>query len=161
MSPVKQYEGWTIEDLRTQLSKETDSNNIKEITTILNAHLQKKDIIRKSQLSDLQDRVQEQMEKRITERGDCFSNKDLLDYLKVIDDTVNKIGEVEIKPTQIKVTNQQLNINLDKPQMSREEKTQVVDAVKAILQRVQSEQLGNNIENNTIIEAEYTETNDK
>ena len=153
MNPLKLYNNCSIEELREQLMTETDSNNIKEITNILNAHIQKKNMVRKTQLLELEDKIQSQMEKRITEKGDCFSHKDLLDYFKVVDDTVNKIDSSEdaIVP-QIKVTNQQLNINLDKPTMSREEKTQVVDAVKAILERVQQEQQPNlnNIEENTI-----------
>jgi len=95
------------------------------------------------------------MTKRVTEKGNCFSNKDLLDYFKAMDDAINKIdGTQEIQVPQVNV-NQQVNINMDKPSMSREEKMQVVDAVKAILARVQTEQLEKNL-----IEGDYKEINE-
>lgn len=154
---VKAYNGFSMEDLRKQLLEETDTSNIKDIVRQMNAHLQKKDMIRKTELSDLQDKITEQITKRITEMGDCFSNKDLLDYFKTMEDSINKIDPNATIPEapQIKV-DQRLTINMDKPELSRQEKLQVVDAVRSILARVQQEQLDKNI-----LDGEYKEVNDQ
>lgn len=110
-----------------------------EIIKAMNVHLKKKEAVRISKLANLEDKVQEQMTKRITERGDCFSNKDLLDYYKVIHDIINKedFEDTAIQAKQIQV-NQQVNISLDRPTMSREERMQVANVVKDILDRAKN-----------------------
>ena len=122
--------------------------------------MSKKEAIRAEKLSQLQDKVYDQMSKRIENKGDCFSNKDLLEYFKTIDATVNKvdINSENITIPQIQVTNQQLNINLDKPQMSRDEKLQVIDAVKAILNKVQAETIP--MKESQIIEGDFLNRDD-
>ena len=74
----------TINELETKLMEEENLDEINKIVEMFNVNLQKKNIIRSAKLSDVQDKVVQQMTDRFEQRADSFSNDDLIKYHKII-----------------------------------------------------------------------------
>ena len=118
------------EELEERLLTEEDPDNLQNIVDLFNLNIRKKDIIRASKLNELQDRTVEQMANRLENKADEFSNKDLLDYFKIIQDTIIKSGTSPEVP-QIQINQQQIKI--EDNTLSRESRARVADAIQAIL----------------------------
>ena len=125
----------TQEELEQSLLEEDNIDNIKAIIDIFNINIKKKDIIRTSKLNELQNRVYEQLDKRLTTNAEEFSNKDLLDYFKVIQETINKsdVNSEDVVTPKIQLNQNNLNINMG-PILNRDSRQNVLDAVKKILE---------------------------
>ena len=146
------------EELEERLLSENDSDEIKNIIDIFNLNIKKKNVIRTEKLSQLQDAISEQMRKRIENNADAFSNKDLLDYFKTIQETVDKsdmYSEVKV-PVQI---NQQINISTDN-ELDRASKEKVLAAINAILSK-QNNKSDESIDYVEVVENGKEENNDK
>ena len=121
------------------LINETDPTKLRQLIDIFNLNIRKKDIIRATKLSALQDRVVNEMSERIINHSDNFSNKDLLDYFKTIQDTQNKtdtsIDNVNIPIPTIQINHNEVNMNNDSV-LSRESKNKVSQTVQKILKEL-------------------------
>ena len=121
------------------LINETDPTKLRQLIDIFNLNIRKKDIIRATKLSALQDRVVNEMSERIINHSDNFSNKDLLDYFKTIQDTQNKtdtsIDNVNIRIPTIQINHNEVNMNSDSV-LSRESKNKVSQTVQKILKEL-------------------------
>ena len=121
------------------LINETDPTKLRQLIDIFNLNIRKKDIIRATKLSALQDRVVNEMSERIINHSDNFSNKDLLDYFKTIQDTQNKtdtsIDNVNIPIPTIQINHNEVNMNSDSV-LSRESKNKVSQTVQKILREL-------------------------
>ena len=124
-------------ELESRLLNEDDISEMKNIIDLFNLNIQKKNVIRVNKLNNLQDKVYNQIEKRLETYPDNFSNKDLLDYFKVFQDTVDKsnISTEELKIPAIQVNQQNINISNG---LSIESRKKVADAVRNILDKYQS-----------------------
>lgn len=126
-----------VEELEERLLKEHDADEVKNIIELFNLNIKKKNVIRTEKLSQLQDLISNQMRERVEKNADAFSNKDLLEYFKTIQETVSKADmspDVKI-PIQI---NQQITIESDSDKLDRASKERVVAAIQAILNRQES-----------------------
>lgn len=141
------------EELEKSLLEETDVDNIKNIINLFNLNIKKKDIIRTAKLNELQDKVYNQMDKRLSQKADEFSNADLLTYFKTIQDTINKADTTldKVDTPSIQIVQNQLNISEPEDKLSRESRDKITNVVQKILQSMNSE--------NTI-EADYSEVQD-
>lgn len=123
----------------TSLINETDPTKLRQLIDIFNLNIRKKDIIRATKLSTLQDKVVNEMSERIINHSDNFSNKDLLDYFKTIQDTQNKtdtsIDNVNIPIPTIQINHNEVNMNSDS-MLSRESKNKVSQTVQKILREL-------------------------
>lgn len=121
------------------LINETDPIKLRQLIDIFNLNIRKKDIIRATKLSTLQDKVVNEMSERIINHSDNFSNKDLLDYFKTIQDTQNKtdtsIDNVNIPIPTIQINHNEVNMNSDSV-LSRESKNKVSQTVQKILREL-------------------------
>lgn len=121
------------------LINETDPTKLRQLIDIFNLNIRKKDIIRATKLSALQDRVVNEMSERIINHSDNFSNKDLLDYFKTIQDTQNKtdtsIDNVNIPIPTIQINHNEVNMNSESV-LSRESKNKVSQTVQKILKEL-------------------------
>lgn len=121
------------------LINETDPTKLRQLIDIFNLNIRKKDIIRATKLSTLQDKVVNEMSERIINHSDNFSNKDLLDYFKTIQDTQNKtdtsIDNVNIPIPTIQINHNEVNMNSDSV-LSRESKNKVSQTVQKILREL-------------------------
>lgn len=136
------------DSLEVKLMNETNVDEIKNIMNMFNLNIKKKDVLRTSKLNDLQDKITEEISQRIEKNSGQFSNKDLLDYFKIMQDTINKadisLNNVEAPAIQLN----EFNINVDENKLDRQSRQHVLDAVQAILSKA---------ENAEVIDAEFEE----
>lgn len=124
------------EELAQQILDENNLDQLDSIISLFNLNIQKKNIIRASKLTDLQDQITAQMERRINKRADEFSNQDLLTYFKTIQDTLTKSDTTldSINRPAIQLTQNQININMNNDAtIPRESREKVIDAIRSII----------------------------
>lgn len=128
-----------VKDLEKKLLQENNIDNMKNIVELFNLNIKKKDIIRVNRLNDLQDKITNQIEERLDKHADEFSNGDLINYFKTLQDTINKadVSTDNIKAPTIQI-NQQINVN--NSELDIESKRKVADAVTAILKKLDNKQ---------------------
>ena len=142
------------EELEQKLIQETDIDELKNVINLFNLNIKKKDILRTNKLSNLQDLVTDQMGERLEKNAGAFSNKDLIDYFKIIQESINKadnsLNGVDTLAIQL---NQQFNLNVDnkKDELDKDSRDRVADAVNAILAKMKQPQ------QEEIVEVEYKE----
>ena len=121
------------EDMVDSILEETDIDDLNDIIKLFNVNLKKRNLIRSSKLSEVQDKVVEQIASRVEDRPDNFSNDDLLKYYKTIQDTLNKadtsLEQMDVPTIQV---NQQINVGTD--EFDRESRKRILDTVNQILQ---------------------------
>ena len=122
----------TINDLETKLSNEDNLDEINKIVEMFNVNLQKKNIIRSAKLSDVQDKVVQQMTDRFEQRADSFSNDDLIKYHKIIQETLTKTDTTmdNVKTPTIQINQQ---VNVDNVTFNSESRKRILEAVNNIL----------------------------
>lgn len=124
--------------IEQKILNEEDPQELQELIDIFNLNLKKKDIIRSAKLSEVQDKIVEQMSKRVELRPDEFSNSDLLNYHKIVQDTLSKsdntLNSINIPNIQI---NQQINMNnSDSDNFDKESRKRILDTVNNILEEM-------------------------
>lgn len=119
--------------LSDKLIKTNDFDELNEIVELFNLDLQKKNLIRGVKLSEVQDKVVDQLSMRLTERADNFSNDDLIKYLKTIQETLNKttVTTDDIKAPTIQI-NQQVNVD-NVNNFDAESRKRILSAVNSIM----------------------------
>lgn len=130
-----------MDELNDRILNETDIEQLDKIKNIFDLNIKKKEILRLSRLSDLQDLTVEEMSSRLQNRSGEFSNQDLIGYFKTIQDTISRSDTSldSVDTASIKVIQNQLNINVnDENQLSRESKTKVIDAIRSILNKTEN-----------------------
>lgn len=131
----------TIDDLSEQLINESNPAQLENIIDLFNVSFQKKNILRIQKLNELQDKIQTQIEKRLDNKIDEFSNKDLIDYFKVMQDSIIKNSDnAEMQNAKViqiiqNQTNVQNNLQESKP-LSRESKEKISEAVQLMLSKL-------------------------
>lgn len=120
-------------DIEKYILNEESIDNLNDIIDVFNIALKKRNLIRSSKLSEVQDKVVDQIALRIFENPDNFSNEDLLKYYKTIQDTLAKTGasSEDLKVPTIQL-NQQINIS-NTDEFNRESRKKIVDTVNQIL----------------------------
>ena len=121
------------QDLRGKLMQSTTSDEVDYIISLFNLNLKKKEVIRADVLSDLQDKLAEQIGKRVENNSDTFSNKDLLEYLNSIQSILNKQQKMFETPAPVAVQNN-LIIQKSQEELDKDSRDRVMDLVKNILQ---------------------------
>lgn len=120
-----------VEELTEEILKASDMSSLNDIVDIFNVNLKKKDIIRAQKLSEVQDKVVQQMYDRMDQRADEFSNADLIQMHKAVQDTINKTDSTldNVKAPTIQI-NQQINVA---PEFNRDSRMKILDVVNQIL----------------------------
>lgn len=143
-------------DVVNQIVNEDDVDKIKDLTHLFNVQNAKKNALRIVKLNGLLDKVSDQAIERFEKRPGEFSNKDLLDYMTVVQNSIDrstKALNMEEQPLiQINQQTSEVNVNLGENNMNRESREKVLNAVNMLLKIAQS----NNI-NNDVIDAEINE----
>ena len=126
----KIIEAPTRDDLQTQFD-------------LFNINQSKKSALRIVKLNNLLDKVEDQAIERFERRPDQVSNKELLEYMNVVSNQIERAQKSvnALKDTQaIQITNQrnELNINVG-PKLDRDSKERVLGVISALLKQVQQE----------------------
>ena len=142
-------------NLENSLILENNTDEINRIVDIFNLNIQKKNVLRIGKLNEIQDAITQQIEDRVKNKADEFNNTDLLNYFKVIQETISKSNSIEdIKniPQSISITNNELNLNIQQNTIDNDSRERVIDAVKFILNKSSRDKLSDLNDEKTIIE---------
>lgn len=140
-------------DFEDRVLNAGDPNDLKDLTQLFNFNQAKKNLLRLQKLSVLNDDVVSKIERRLLERPDDFSNKDLLDYLQVINNVLDKQSksqdDVLDKPMITYQQNNQVNVNIAND-LTRESRDKITDLISEILNsgNLEDLQILENIEEN-------------
>lgn len=110
---------------------------VKDLTQLFNAAHIKKQVLRTMAYDEILDHINDQMAERIIQRGDQFSNKDLIDYANSVTSHLEKAqkqisGVNDIPVIQI---NQQNNTIITDT-LDSESQQRVESAIKSILEKI-------------------------
>ncbi len=129
-----------IQDLATQIVDEQDADKTKNLISLFNWNMSKKNVSRVKKLNDLYDAVTEQMASRIASRADQFTNSDLLDYMKTIqgaiDTSSQNLTNAQEPPQIVQQNNTQINVNIGDT-FDRDAKMRILEAVQETLKQAQ------------------------
>lgn len=140
-------------DFEDKVLNAGDPNDLKDLTQLFNFNQAKKNLLRLQKLSVLNDDVVSKIERRLLERPNDFSNKDLLDYLQVINNVLDKQSksqdDVLDKPMITYQQNNQVNVNIAND-LTRESRDKITNLISEILNagNLENLQILENIEEN-------------
>ena len=124
----------STQDIEKQLLEEEDLDTLNDVISLFNISLKKKNLVRSSKLSEVQDKIVNQIAARVDDRPDNFSNEDLLKYYKTIQDTLSKtdtsLDDMKVPTIQL---NQQINID-NGNEFNRESRKKIIDTVNQVLE---------------------------
>lgn len=131
------------EMLKTALS-EVDVEKTKQLIQLFNVSESKKSMIRINKLNTLYDNITTQMLDRFAKYPNNFSNDDLVKYLKVTQDAIEKTTNLMNKSNETPAIqlqqNNQVNITVNNGEgqgLNRESRDRILDVVKSILKQNQ------------------------
>lgn len=149
-----------------QIVKTNNVDEIKQLTQMFNVAQVKKNALRIVKLNKLLETVEDNIIERFEKYPDEISNKDLISYLQIISNQVDKSNEnintLEQKPLiQVNIQQNENNINIKGP--DRESKETVKDAIAQLLALAQQEAKEETIyftENNDMIDQDTKKEGD-
>lgn len=121
------------DDQKLALQTSESPVDVEKIVSIFNSNLKKKELLRISKLSELQDAITSQVSKRLEKHADEFSNRDLIDYFKIFQETISKTDTSVDSIPQISITQNQLNINVSNPEFDQDSRQRILKAVKQLM----------------------------
>jgi hypothetical protein len=145
---VKKLDTRPIDEQTTQLAQqimnETDVDKVKDLTQLFNLNAQKRNVARVLKMTDLLDQVTDQVLTRFERTPDNFSNEDLIKFMQVTENSIEKanksLSQVEQTPAIQLQQNNQVNINIGDG-LNRESRQKVTDAVQSILSKLGSDDI--------------------
>lgn len=115
---------------------EEDVDKIKDLTHLFNLNQAKKNVLRVMKLNGLLDTVSDKIIERFEKYPDNFSSADLLNYLQVTQNAIDKANKnlslVEDTPVIQINQNNQVNLNVI-DSYDRESKERVMEFIKSVL----------------------------
>lgn len=147
-----------------ELIEEQDLDKVKNLTKLFNLNQAKRNAIRVMKLNSLLDKVSDQMIERFNKKPGEFSNKELLDYMSVVQSTIDRANKsIElVDQTPAIIINQQNNqVNIDNsPVLDRESRMRVVEAVKGIMNTLNLKNVPEQIQEISEFEENEEDSND-
>ena len=139
-----------------ELTLEKDKQKMQVIEQQFNDIQRKKQLARISKLSDVQDMLTDQFYRRVSQRPDEISNKEMLDGMKVVQDLMEKNQKraeiIEEIPQLIQINQTEVNVGSN---LSRDSRERVKSAVLGILNSINKTQL--NSDESNIIETDFVD----
>jgi hypothetical protein len=126
-------------ELLGQIIASSDEKQTQDLTYLFNINQNKKTMVRMDKLSGLQDNLVDQFVKRIQERPDEISNKELMDGLRIVQDIIERgqkqVSGVDQQPLiQFNQQNNSVNIGGENvTDLNRESRDRVKNAVLGLL----------------------------
>ena len=128
------------QEILAKIIEETDYTKTKDLTVLFNINQTKKTMARVNKLNELLDVITDNAIQRFTEKPDNFSNQELLQGLKVVQDMVEKSqkqfnGATDTQAPLIQINQQTNNIGAEPSvdTMSRDSREKVKSAVMNVL----------------------------
>ena len=128
-----------------QIIAETDDKKTQDLTYLFNVNQNKKTMVRMDKLSGLQDGLVDQFVKRIAERPDEISNKELMDGLRIVQDIIERgqrqVSGVDQPQPLIQVNQQDNSVHIGEgTELNRESRERVKNAVLGLLSGLAAQQ---------------------
>lgn len=125
-----------------EILDEKDIDRVKDLTNLFNLNSQKRNVMRVIKMNELLDKVTDQVIERFERKPDNFSNEDLIKYMQVTENAIDKANKQlnlveETPPIQVMQQNNQVNINIGQ-ELDRESRAKVFDAVRGFLAKAQN-----------------------
>ena len=124
-----------------EIINENDVDTIKDLTHLFNLNQAKKNVLRVMKLNGLLDTVSDKIIERFEKYPDNFSSADLLNYLQVTQNAIDKANKnlslVEDTPVIQVNQNNQVNLNIVDT-YDRESKERVMEFIKSVLAKSSS-----------------------
>lgn len=149
--------------LINDIIKETDLDNIKNMTKKFQLNQGKKNLLRIVKLNNLLDKVNDQAIERVEKRPDEIATKELLDYMRVVQESIERsesyINTINETPMiQLMQQNNITNINVDPlNNLNKESKEKILDAINKLVKQVEKI----DVKEPVIIDATIVETKEK
>lgn len=131
------------QDITEKFLTETDPKELQTIVDMFNLNIKKKNMLRTTRISEIQDSIVSQIFQRVSSRPDEFSNTDLINYFKVMQETLQKNPSDTELPTIHINQNNQVNINMDNQGLDRMSRERVANAIRNILSQAKESAVPN------------------
>ena len=119
------------DDLISKIITEEDPDELDKLTQLFTVNQKKKQIARTNKLSNLLDKVDDEVISRFNNNPEIIEDRDLLKYWSTTAEVISgKQEDNDIPKIQI---NNQTNISLNSSGLSRESRAKVLDVVNQIL----------------------------
>lgn len=110
---------------------------------LFNMNQSKKNALRIIKLNNLLSKVEDQAIERFEKRPDQVSHKELLEYMNVVSSQIDRAHKQvdtlnTTPPIQVLTQKNEVNINMGSPELDRDSKERVMDAISKLLQQVQT-----------------------
>lgn len=130
-------------NIAQQILDSTSVEEVQDLTELFNLNTKKKNVVRVLKMNDLLDKVTDQVLDRFNKRPDNFSNEDLIKFMQVTENSLDRaskhVSDIEDLNTITLQQNNQVNINVA-GELNRDSRAKVADAVSAILKKLQNSQ---------------------
>ena len=148
-------------EILAQIIEEKDEDKTRDLTYLFNVNQNKKTMVRMDKLSGLQDGLVDQFVKRIAERPDEISNKELMDGLRIVQDIIER-GQRQVSGVdqpmpmiQVNQQNTSINVGTEGTELNRESRERVKNAVLGLINGLAAQ---TPVQPQTYIEAETEDT---
>lgn len=130
-------------EIAQRILDEQNVDKVKDLTNLFNLNAQKRNVMRVIKMNELLDKVTDQVITRFENRPDNFSNDDLIKYMQVTENAIDRANKQlnlvdETPPIQF-MQNNQVNITVGSD-LDSESRQKVFGTVQAILNRMQKPQ---------------------
>ena len=128
----------TSDTLAQDILNTDDPKKVKDLTALFNMNQSKKNVLRVLKLSELLDKISDQMLARIDKRAGEFSNADLLNYMNTIQVAIEKASkslDLVSQSPAIQLNQQNINIEVNDNILDRGARERITSAVQSILQK--------------------------
>ena len=119
-----------------EILDEQDIEKVKDLTNLFNLNAQKRNVMRVIKMNDLLDKVTDQVIERFEKRPDNFSNEDLIKYMQVTENAIDRANKhlnlVEETPAIQLLQQNNVNVNIETG-LDRESRERVLNVVRELL----------------------------
>lgn len=129
---------YSFTEIAEQVIAETDPDKLRNLYALFNTNQKKKNLLRIIKLNKLLGNIEDEAIERIEKRPDEIDDKQLLDYLQVISNQMDRsqkfVDNIPDEP-MIQVNNQTntVNVNVNGVALDRDSKTKVLDLFNEIM----------------------------
>lgn len=126
------------DDITDKIIKEDDPKELDRLTQLFALNQKKKQIVRTNKLSNLLDKVDNEIISRVENTPYAIEDRDLIKYWSTTSDIVSGKSEEDMSMPKIQINNQ-TNINVNSSGLSRESRAKVLDVVNSILNGIEND----------------------
>ncbi len=136
----------TTNKIAENIINETDSKELEKLVQMFNLNQAKKNVIRVLKLNSLLDKVSDQMLERFEKRAGEFNNTELLNYLNVIQNSIDRANKsLTLVDNSPAIQFNQVNVKVEDT-LDADSRAKIREAVEAILKKTREVEQNQEIE---------------